>query len=66
MGKPTYLRASVEDWTNNLISTERLCEIWRLPFFTGYDAIRGEAEATGKWRDIPADRIEEILRKCSE
>ena len=33
MGKPSYLRAAIEDWVNDRISLERLCELWQVSFY---------------------------------
>lgn len=59
--KPTYLRASVEDWKNRLISIERLLTVWEVQFYAAHHALCEEEQRTGKWRDIPTERIEGIL-----
>ena len=64
MNKPTFLRAAIRDWKNELITAGRLFEIWRVTFGYAYRALLDEREKTGKWFDIAADRIEEILNEC--
>lgn len=54
------------DWKHYLISTERLCEIFRVPYYDAYTKLRAEYQEPGQWFDImrnsaPAERIEELL-----
>ena len=59
--KPTFIRAAIMDWKNQLISSGRLFEILRVPYGNAYEILLDEEEKTGKWFDIPAKRIEELL-----
>ena len=59
--KPTFIRAAIMDWKYGRISSGRLFEILRVPFNCAYRALLTEQDKTGRWFDIPAERIEEIL-----
>jgi len=61
MNKPTFLRAAIRDWKNELITAGRLFEIWRVTFGYAYRALLDEEK---KWLDIPIERIEQILNEC--
>jgi len=61
MSKPTFLRAAIRDWKNELITAGRLFEIWRVTFGYAYRALLDEEK---KWLDIPIERIEQILNEC--
>jgi len=59
-GKPSYLRAAVEDWKAKRISSDRLCEIWGVPLFATFHAFH-RSQWSNEWRDIPTEQIEEIM-----
>ena len=61
MNKPTFIRAAIMDWKYQRISSGRLFEIIRIPYRGAYIALRDEQGRTGKWFDIPASRIEELI-----
>ena len=61
MNKPTFLRAAIRDWKNELITAGRLFEIWRVTSGYAYRALLDEEK---KWLDIPIERIEQILNEC--
>ena len=58
---PTFIKAAIMDWKHGLITSGRLFEILRVPFGCAYRALLDEEDKTGKWFDIPAKRIEEII-----
>ena len=49
------------DWKYARISSGRLFEILRVPYYGAYTALRDEQDKTGKWFDMPASRIEELI-----
>jgi len=59
--KPTFIRAAIMDWKYELISSGRLFEILRVPYYQAYVALLDEREKTGKWFNISAERIEELI-----
>jgi len=59
--KPTFIRAAIMDWKHQRISLGRLFEILRVPCGDAHRALLDEDYKTGKWFDIPAGRIEEII-----
>lgn len=63
--KPTYLRAAIQDWKNRLISFERLCEIWRVPYYHAYYIFCRQRRRT-TWFDVPVEEIKEVLEQCYE
>jgi len=61
MGKPSYLRAAIEDWVNDRISLERLCELWGVNFHAAYRALSFGDQPVGGRIKHP-ETIERILR----
>lgn len=59
--KATFIRAAIMDWKYGRISSGRLFEILRVPYYQAYTALLDEQERTGKWFEIPAGRIEELI-----
>ena len=61
MKQPTFIKAAIMDWKKVIISSGRLFEILRVPYHSAYCTLLDEQLKTGKWFDIPAKRIEELL-----
>ena len=61
MNKPTFIKAAIMDWKYKRISSGRLFEILRVPYYGAYTALLDEQKRTGKWFDIPALRIEKLI-----
>ena len=61
MNEPTFIKAAIGDWRNQIISSGRLFEILRVPYYEAYCALLDEQAKTGRWFEIPTERIEELL-----
>ena len=59
--KPTFIRAAIMDWKYQRISSGRLFEILRVPYRQAYVSLLDEQKKTGKWFNIPATKIEELI-----
>ena len=59
--RPTFIKAAIMDWKHTRITTGRLFEILRVPYYGAYCVLLNEQTKTGKWFDISAMRIEQLL-----
>lgn len=62
----SYMIGAIEDWKEMRISAERLVEIFRVSYYEVRSKLLGEEIVEGKWRDMPTEKIAEILLSCKE
>ncbi len=59
-----FMVGAIEDWKEERITAGRLFEIFRVNYFEAYPKLLDEENRTGKWLDLPTERIAEILLSC--
>lgn len=59
-----YQLAAITSWKGQWISVEMLFEVFGVSFYEAYRKLLDEQNKTGKWFDLLAERIAEILLSC--
>lgn len=59
-----YQAGAIKDWKEEHITAGRLFEIFWVNYFEAYPKLLHEQAMTGKWFDLPSDRVAEILLSC--